>query len=241
MSIFFSSYKEQKKYIWTKLNKIYPQFKTGGYFVREYLKNYINKNSIIVDAGCGKTGIISEFKEIPKSIIGIDINKVSLEKNRIVDKKIMANLENIPLDENSTDIVMSEFVLEHLQNPDLVFKEVARILKPGGVFIFITPNIVNPIIALSKILPYNVHRFMKAKLLKRDETHRTYYRANTFRKLLRLGKSAGFQGCEISRAGNPEYFGFCKPLIPVSIFFEKLIDNNFFNIFKMYLIGFVRK
>ena len=243
MSIFFNSNREQKDYIKGKLNKTYPGFKSGGYFFRKYLKNYINNNSIVLDAGCGNKGIISEFKSIPRLVIGVDINKKLLSENKIVDKKIVADLESIPLDSNSVDVVISEFVLEHLRNPLRVFKETSRILKPKGVFIFITPNIINPLMALSKILPYVFHKWLRRELLKKEEeTHPAYYRANTYQELLKLGRAAGFYDCEIVRAGNPEYLGFCKPLVPVSIFFEKLIDNNFLNFFKMYLIGrFIKK
>ncbi|MBU2081797.1 class I SAM-dependent methyltransferase [Patescibacteria group bacterium] len=242
MSIFFSNNKEQKDYIWEKLNKKHPEFKTGGYFFRKYLKIYINNNSIIIDAGCGDNGILSEFKSIPKLIIGVDVNKKLLDKNQIVNKKIIANLEHIPLDSNSVDIVISEFVLEHLRSPSFVLKEIFRVLKPGGVFIFITPNIINPIMALCKILPHTIHVSLRKTLLKKEEeTHFTYYKANTYRKLLKLGALVGFQNCEILRAGNPEYFGFCKPLVSISIFFEKLIDNNFLNILKMYLVGCFKK
>lgn len=238
MSIFFSSNKEQKDYFREKLDKIYPKFKTGGYFFRKYLKKYINNNSTILDAGCGNNGILSEFKFTPRLIIGVDVNKKLLEENKIVNKKIIANLEHIPSNSNLVDVVVSEFVLEHLRNPSLALKEISRVLKPGGVFIFITPNIINPIMTLSKIFPHTIHTFLRVTLLKKEEeTHFTYYRANTYRKLLRLGKLAGFQHCEILRAGNPEYLGFCKPFVPISIIFEKFIDNNFLNIFKMYLVG----
>lgn len=238
MSIFFNSNEEQKEYIWKKINRIYPKYKTGGYFFRKYLKNYINNNSIILDAGCGNNGIISEFKSTTRLIIGIDVNEKLLSENKIVDKKIIADLEHIPLDSNSVDIVISEFVLEHLDNPSLAFKEILRILKPKGAFIFITPNSLNPIMTLSKILPHTFHSLLRIKLLKKEEeTHPTYYRANNYRRLLKLGETTGFYNCEITRAGNPEYLGFCKPLVPVSIFFEKIMDNNFLNIFKMYLIG----
>lgn len=238
MSIFFNNNNEQKNYISEKLYKLYPEFKTGGYFFRKYLKNYIHSNATILDAGCGDNGMISEFKSLSGLIIGIDINENLLNKNNIVDKKIIGNLEQIPLDNNSVDIIVSEFVLEHLQNPITVFKEISRVLKPKGVFIFITPNVLNPIMTLSKILPYSWHKLLRKILLKkREEAHPTYYKANTYGKLLKLARFSMFNNCQISRAGNLEYFGFCKPLVLLAIFFEKIIDNNFLNIFKMYLVG----
>lgn len=243
MSIFFKNCQEQKDYIEKKLSRIYPSFKTGGYFFRKYLKNYINGDSIILDAGCGSGGIISEFKSVPRLIIGLDIDEKLLETNQIADKKIVADLEKIPLEDKSVDIVVSEFVLEHLKNPELVFKEIFRIVRPGGKFIFLTSNVLNLVMILSKILPLEAHRFLRRKLLKKEEDAcSTFYKTNTYRKLLKLGISVGFQEYEILRAGNPEYLGFCKPLACLSIIFEKIIDRSFLNIFKMYLIGcFVKR
>jgi len=242
MSLFFRTNQEQKDYIGQKISKTYPQFKTGGMFFREYLKNYLNKDSIILDAGCGCGGIISEFKSVIAIIIGVDINEKLLAENQIVDQKITASLEQIPLADNSVEVVSSEFVLEHLKNPGAVLGEVSRVLKPGGVFIFITSNIINPIITSSKFLPLTFHSFLRNNLLKKEEeAHQTYYRANSRRRLINLGLTAGFNDCEILRAGNPEYLGFCKPLVPMAIFFEKFIDNKYLNIFKTYLIGCFKK
>lgn len=39
--------------------------------------------------------------------------------------------EDIPYADTNFDIVFAENILEHLQNPSLVFQEVASILKPG--------------------------------------------------------------------------------------------------------------
>jgi SAM-dependent methyltransferase len=40
--------------------------------------------------------------------------------------------DNIPLESNSIDTVLLCEVLEHVENPDKVISEIARILKPGG-------------------------------------------------------------------------------------------------------------
>ncbi|MFH0818404.1 MAG: methyltransferase domain-containing protein [Patescibacteria group bacterium] len=156
---------------------------------------------------------------------------------------MIGSIEQTPLESNSIDIVISEFVLEHLQNPTVALKEIFRVLKPNGVLIFITPNVVNPVMILSNILPYKWHKLLRQALLKKQaEPHPTYYKANTYRNLLKLGKNSGFNERCILRAGNPEYLGFCKPLVLPAILFEKIIDNHFLDILKMYLLGcFIKK
>jgi len=242
MCVFFKDNLAQKEYIGKQLKKVYPEFVTGGDYYRGYLKKYLKSNMVVLDAGCGDYGIIPEFRKIPKLIIGLDEDKDLLEKNKIVHKKIVANLEKIPMDDDSVDLVTSEFVLEHVEKPDIILKEIFRVLKPNGKFIFITPNVLNPVMVLSKILPHFIHELLRSKLLKKqEETHRTNYRANTYRKLKYLGKKAGFQNLDIVRAGNPEYLAFCKPLVLPSILIERFIDNKLFSILKMYLIACFKK
>lgn len=52
------------------------------------------------------------------------------------------NLEALSFADNSIDLHISQDVVEHIFNPELAFKEIARTLKPGGAHIFTVP-IVN--------------------------------------------------------------------------------------------------
>jgi SAM-dependent methyltransferase len=52
------------------------------------------------------------------------------------------NIEALTFDDNSIDLHISQDVMEHIFNPELAFKEIARTLRPGGAHIFTVP-IVN--------------------------------------------------------------------------------------------------
>jgi SAM-dependent methyltransferase len=49
------------------------------------------------------------------------------------------NLENLTFSNESFDIFISQDVMEHIFNPEAAFKEIARVLKPGGAHIFTAP------------------------------------------------------------------------------------------------------
>ncbi len=241
MGILFRSPEEQKKFIWENVNKFYPDFKTAGYYYRDYLRKTLNKKSIVLDAGCGSRGILYEFKGDCKKIIGVDRDRELLWRNKFVDEKIEADLASIPLESESIDIVVAEFVLEHLKKPKDVFKEINRILKPGGVFIFLTPNVLNPIMGTSKFLPHFLHKFFLTKVLKKKiKAHQTFYKTNSYTNLVKGFNGAGFEGVEIVRAGNPEYLGFCKPLVVFSVLFDKFLNSKL-KFLQMYLIGCAEK
>lgn len=72
---------------------------------------------ISIDAGCGTN---------KKANIGLDI-----VRTEAVD--ILCNLEKIPLKDNCADYIITEHVIEHINNPYNAIREFHRILKKGGV------------------------------------------------------------------------------------------------------------
>lgn len=101
----------------------------------------------LLDAGSG-TGIeTGNFRKMcPKlSIYGVDISEIVLEFALI--KKIsnsikyaQAALEFLPFPDDFFDFVTCYEVIEHVEDPLKVIKELYRVTKPGGVCVFSTPN-----------------------------------------------------------------------------------------------------
>jgi len=53
---------------------------------------------------------MAKHKDVPQKIIGIDVDENSLNNNQTVNQKILADLEKIPLADNTVDVVISVFV-----------------------------------------------------------------------------------------------------------------------------------
>jgi SAM-dependent methyltransferase len=51
------------------------------------------------------------------------------------------DLEKLTFSDNSFDLFISQDVMEHIFDPEAAFKEIARVLKPGGAHIFTVPLI----------------------------------------------------------------------------------------------------
>jgi len=107
----------------------------------------------ILDLGCGTgTNGLNLRKKYKKSrIINYDFSENMLkeacikQKLFILDKinpspysYICADIEAIPLEENSLDLVWSSSTLQWCNELELVFDQIKKILKPGGLFIFST-------------------------------------------------------------------------------------------------------
>ena len=108
-------------------------------FVQHYLSNTIGTDSKIIDIGCGPATIIREIgKSFPDAtVMGLDnSSKRVLEANQYLDQinltLISGDIYNIPVCDNSCDLVFSRFLFEYLKDPLTALKEMKRICKPDG-------------------------------------------------------------------------------------------------------------
>lgn len=97
----------------------------------------------ILDLGCGE-GVFARISFGKGKIdVGLDIDKKSArlaEKSGSYQKVVVAKGSKIPYPDNYFKTVVSNSVLEHIEDLDAVFNEVYRVLKKKGRFIFIVPD-----------------------------------------------------------------------------------------------------
>ena len=101
----------------------------------------------LLDAGCG-SGIeaVNLQRLVPGlRISGIDVSSVALSAavarpDRGSALFYQASLERLPFGDGVFDYVASHEVIEHVEDPGLVLRELCRVLKPGGVCVIATPN-----------------------------------------------------------------------------------------------------
>ena len=96
----------------------------------------------ILDLGCGEGTRLNLLVSRGRGV-GIDISSkaISLAKKKYPNFDFrVGDLEKLPFENNSFDLVYSAFVFEHLDNPEKVMKEAIRVLTPGGKFVVIAPN-----------------------------------------------------------------------------------------------------
>ena len=110
-------------------------------FIRDqellYIKKiiFINKIKKILDIG-GKDGYIAKrFTDWGFDVISIDMNPVST----YFDVKKMDALD-LKFKSNSFDLVFSSHVIAHIQDKELIFNEINRVLKNEGLIIHIVPS-----------------------------------------------------------------------------------------------------
>lgn len=104
-------------------------------------------HGLVLEIGFGSGLNLQYFKNISK-LYALDpsLELFNLARDRIAHvsfpvEYIQVSAENIPLDEASVDCVVSTWSLCSIPHPDRALKEIHRVLKPGGKFIFIEHGI----------------------------------------------------------------------------------------------------
>jgi ubiquinone/menaquinone biosynthesis C-methylase UbiE len=92
----------------------------------------------VLDLGCGSGRYRTLIQELGNSYTGVDVSKKMLQENRLkhIDSAqatlINADIANVPLPDASAASIICTRVLSHVRAPRKVFREIRRLLKPGG-------------------------------------------------------------------------------------------------------------
>jgi 2-polyprenyl-6-hydroxyphenyl methylase/3-demethylubiquinone-9 3-methyltransferase len=134
------------------------QFSTIRFFVNpvrfSYFKHVLDREREIacakrklLDVGCGGGLLAEEFARVGLEVTGIDPAPETIETARahafasgLSIKYQIGSGEHLPFPEGSFDHVACCDVLEHVDDVDRVIGEVARVLRPGGLFFYDTIN-----------------------------------------------------------------------------------------------------
>jgi SAM-dependent methyltransferase len=101
-----------------------------------------------LDAGCGDgtyLRAIAGSDRIPGRVVGVDISERILETARAAAaplevELVRANLAALPFLDETFDLVLCSQAIEHLLDPALGARELARVLVPGGRLVLTTDN-----------------------------------------------------------------------------------------------------
>jgi len=98
----------------------------------------------IADFGCSGGTLLAQLKDAGfTNLIGVDFENFLRDQKIATFYKSDFNFEPLPFADNSLDMIVCIETVEHLENPMHFEREVYRVLKPGGIFIFSMPNIFN--------------------------------------------------------------------------------------------------
>ena len=152
-----------------------------------------------LDAGCGRQSypdwrkIDFSTKQKETSFIGCDIDFSALRESVAPGRVCQATLEALPFADQSFDVVTSNMVFEHLDEPEVVVAEFLRVTVPGGRILIHTVNALHYQAWAARLTPHWVHEWVVSRMEGRaaKDVYPVRYRANTLGRLRSLTESCG--------------------------------------------------
>ena len=107
------------------------------------LTDLLKPRDRILEIGCGIGTVVYELSKKRYDVIGIDISGEAIEygKEKYGDIRLEVQAEEtLPYEDESFEVVLSFDLFEHIAKIDKHISEVKRVLRPGGYYLFQTPN-----------------------------------------------------------------------------------------------------
>ena len=221
----------------------YPDFRNAGEQYQDIIADLVTPQTLLLDLGCGRMSLAAEQIQRARRSVGVDLSFADLQHNRVVTYPVLADGAALPFPDSAFDLIVSQWAVEHLERPEPVFAQIARVLRPGGSCVLFTTNANNYIPMLSRLLSGQSRGGLIARLLRRaeHESFPTFYRANTAARLSKLSQRAGLRPTTTVYAGNPFYLAFSPLLFYCALIFEKITDAPSLNHLKLYMLTVLSK
>lgn len=210
--------------------RLYPEVRAGGFtrhdgFVEFFLRvnTLVETPSDVLDFGAGRGAWLEQpLATVHRSlrdlgqrghrVVGVDVDEAVLENPSLDEAHVVAPGQPLPFADNSFDLVIADYVLEHVARKDApgVADELFRVLRPGGWFAARTPNKWGVIALGARAVPNSLH----VKVLHHlqpgrpaEDVFPTRYAMNTRKQLGRLFPRPRWGLAVYGHASEPQYVG----------------------------------
>jgi len=125
----------------------------------------------VLEIGAGASPVLAALSARRK--VGADLSVPMLRAQAPRHGLLLgADAQRLPFADASFDGIVTINVLEHVPSPALLLAESARLLRPGGIFLGVTPNgdlewLLDLLETLRLKLPEGPHRFLRTRELDR--------------------------------------------------------------------------
>lgn len=191
----------------------------GEFFAQQIIDDLddieVSEHLTVLDIGCGG-GVLGEeiwqahIAKLADTYIGIEPDEAA-EPSPVFSRVIKCTLEDAQLEPASVDLAYAAMVLEHLLNPEEFFAQLAKVIRPGGVFWGFTVDSrhffswVSKMMDVLQLKDRYLDRVRGSKGLDstRYDNFPVFYRCNSPSKLLRVaGDQFNLQTWSLHRIGQ---------------------------------------
>ncbi len=190
---------------------------------------YLKPEMAVLDIGCGRTAPnLIKLRGRAKSLYGVDlVDFKDTPGDLTLFNESVTDLGSFK--DGIIDLAYSRSVMEHVEDAEAAYRQIFRVLSPGGHYLFLTPNRYDYASLIASMVPNRLHGRIVKATEGRDEidTFPTCYQSNSFRRIRQLSRQTGFSIVDLERLGQyPAYFTFSRPAFWLGSLYEKLLDRT---------------
>jgi SAM-dependent methyltransferase len=183
----------------------------------------------ILEVGAGPPNPTTQFLATLAEVQGVDPSPEVLENDALTGATVSED-GSFPYPNGSFDACVSHWVLEHVSDPTAHLREVHRVLRPQGIYLFRTVSRLHYVSLVASVTPYRLHKQFANRLRRLPNTAHpwpTKYSMNSGRRLRHLAAQTGF-GVEHLRfvEKEPSYGMASRPLFLAFMAYERLVNST---------------
>lgn len=236
------------------LLRTYPENHFGGFSRHDGTLQFCNRvqalllqvgAGVVFDVGCGRgcrvddpssyRRAMQDLRGPGRTVIGVDLDPNAASNPYIDEFRLLELNRPWPAEDESVALIYCDYVLEHVEKPGAFFDEVARVLRPGGIACFRTPNRRGYIALASRLVPYRRHFGVLASANRYGVRNQardvfpTMYRCNTPGKIRAALRERGLDAAVWTVEAEPSYFDFSALAYRIAAFVHEWTPGPFRN------------
>lgn len=192
----------------------------------------------VLDLGAGRAGWSfldqCEYRKALRTIRGkvkeyicADVDPAVLS-NPTSDRNLLIQDDRVPLEDGSVDVILADYVLEHIHNVMSFRNEVSRLLKPGGYFCARTPHRLHYVSICARLIRNSRHTTVLREVQptrQAEDVFPTSYRLNTLYEARRLFPD--WADYSYMHASEPRYFFGSRTVYRLFVLLHAVLPKAF--------------
>jgi SAM-dependent methyltransferase len=174
----------------------------------------------------GYAQMVRKFQGKVAKVIGIDVLNEIRDHPYLDERHVIRLGEDLPIPSGTIDIVIADWVFEHLVNPAQFAEEMERLVPPGGWVCARTVNRWGYVGIGGRLLPNSIHSRLVRALIpvaQSEDVFPTFYRLNSLRDIQRWFSPKNWVNCSYLVNTTPRYFGNSRLLFGAIELYQKIV------------------